>query len=115
MGFSYGNAFDQAGSLMKDDSIDASMLITKLINNRNDLVAENQAVITATAFQMGLKENINSIGPPIHTQKLYVGFSKTKGLKKVCHDFSVLLRAFKKSKRYKEILKEYGINFSDMK
>ncbi len=114
MGFSYGNAFDQADYLHKDTSIDAKMLIAKLISDRNDLAAENQAVITAMAFQMGLKDNINFIGPPIHTQKLYVGFSKVKKLKKVCYDFSILLSAFKKSEQYKEILKNYGISFLDM-
>lgn len=114
MGFSYGNDFDRAEYLQKDNAIDAKMLISKLLGNRNDLIAENQAVIAATALQMGVKDRIQSLEPPIHTQKLYVGFSKDRGLKKICHDFSIALREFKKTEHYKAILEKYGIMPSDM-
>lgn len=114
LGFSYGDVFDQAEYLQKDESIDTYMLITKLLKDRNDLAAENQAVVNATAFQIGVKEKIRFFGPPIHSQKLYVGFSKANKLKKLCYEFSILLREFKKSEHYKVILGNYGITPSDM-
>lgn len=114
LGFSYGDMFDQAKYLQKDESIDTDMLINKLLKNRNDLAAENQAVVNATAFQLGVKEKIRFLAPPIHSQKLYVGFSKANKLQKMCHEFSILLREFKKSEQYKVILATYGIKPSDM-
>ncbi|MDD9304351.1 MAG: transporter substrate-binding domain-containing protein [Desulfobacter sp.] len=114
LGFSYGTAFDQARYLDKDVSIDTKMLITKLLKGRNDLAAENHAVMIAKAFQFGIKDDIQSFGPPIHTQKLYAGFSKIQGLEKICHDFSVHLCDFKKSKQYQAIFEKYGIEFTDM-
>ena len=112
--FSYGDSFDQASYLKTDDSINTRMLVTKLLRDRNDLAAENQAVVIATALQMGVADQIEFFGPPIHVQKLYVGFSKASGLGDVCRDFSILLREFKRSETYHAILKKYGITHSEM-
>ncbi|WDP91690.1 MAG: transporter substrate-binding domain-containing protein [Desulfobacter sp.] len=115
MGFSYGKTFDQADYLQKDGAVDTKMLITKLLKGRNDLAAENQAVVIATANQMGMRDRIEFLTPPIHTQKLYVGFSKAhRRLEGLCRNFSILLREFKKSEAHRAILEKYGIAPSDM-
>ena len=109
-GFSYGDAFDKADYLKKDSAVDAHMLITKLLNGRHDLAAENKVVITAYAIKMGVRDKIRFLEPPIHTQRLYVGFSKAKKLQKLCNDFSRFLTEFKTTEAYKAILEKYGVD-----
>ncbi len=113
-GFSYGDAFDKAAYLTKDEARDAEMLIGKVLKARNDLAAENQAVVSASARKMGVSDKIRFLEPPIHTQKLYVGFSKAKDLKKLSEDFSKQLGEFRNSEAYKAILDKYGVRYSDM-
>ncbi len=113
MGFSYNTAFDQAVFLKIDSSVDTRTLITKLLNNRHDLAAENQAVITAYANRMGVRDKIRFLDPPIHTEKLYVGFSKAKNTEKLCLDFSRALKKFKKTRQYETILSRYGVETID--
>ncbi|MDM8524407.1 transporter substrate-binding domain-containing protein [Desulfococcaceae bacterium HSG8] len=101
--------------LNKDSAEDVQMLIRKLLKGRNDLAAENQAVIKASARKMGAGDKIRFLEPPIHTKKLYAGFSnKPKGSKKLCDDFSKSLGEFKKSESYKAILEKYGVKYSEM-
>ena len=114
LGFTYGDAFDKATFLQKDESRDTEMLLTKLVKGRNDLGAENQAVVSASARKMGVADKIRFLEPPIHTQKLYVGFSKAKNLKKLSEDFSRQLGEFRNSDAYKAILEKYGVKYSDM-
>lgn len=114
LGFSYGSDFDNAGFLLKDDAYDAAMLITKLLAGRNDLAAENQAVVSASAARMGVRDQIRFFFPPIHTQKLYVGFSKKQDLESLCITFSEALDRFKRSRDFVRILEGYGIQADDM-
>ena len=109
MGFSYNEAFDKAVYLKKDNSLDTRILLTKLLNNRHDLAAENQTVATAYAIRMGIRDKIKFLEPPIHTEKLYVGFSKAKKTKALCGDFSNSLKEFKKTRAYTQILEKYGV------
>ncbi|MBF0099699.1 MAG: transporter substrate-binding domain-containing protein [Desulfobacterales bacterium] len=113
-GFSYGEEFDKADFLKKDNATDTQVLIKMLMNGRYDLIAENQAVINANAMKMGIKDKLKSIEPPIHNKKLYTGFAKVNNLKQVCDDFSKALAEFKKTESYKKILEKYGINPLEM-
>jgi polar amino acid transport system substrate-binding protein len=113
-GFSYGEAFDQADYLRKEEVPDAKMLIRKVLSGRNDLAAENQAVISATALAMGVKDELRFLEPPVHTQKLYVGFSRYKQLDELCRQFSQTLARFKKTEAYRSILARHGVNFPGM-
>ncbi|MBI4797925.1 MAG: transporter substrate-binding domain-containing protein [Desulfarculus sp.] len=111
-GFSYGPAFDQAQGLRKEEVSDAKLLIKKVLSGRNDLAAENQAVITGLARQMGVLEGLSFLEPPIHTQRLYVGFSRHKKLEGLCQEFSQALARFKQTPEYREILVKYGVEFA---
>lgn len=113
-GFSYGDAFDNAKYLTKDPVKYAKSLIRKVHYGRNDLGAENQAVISAYARKMEVLDNIRFLEPPIHTLKLYVGFSRAKGLKKLNADFSTSPGEFKSSEAYKKILRKYEIGYTEM-
>jgi polar amino acid transport system substrate-binding protein len=115
MGFTYGEAFDKATYLKKDEAKNAKVLIKKLLKGRNDLIAENQTVLKALAQKFGIKDQIKFLNPPIHTQKLFVGFSKVNKLAELSDRFSKALSSFKKTKSYHNILAQYNIVPSDMK
>ena len=114
MGFSYGEAFDSADYLTKDEAADAPMLIAKLLKGRDDVAVENQVVVKASALKMGVQDQLRFLEPPIHTQKLYAGFSKANGLESLCTEFSQALHAFKSTDAYAAILGKYGILAADM-
>lgn len=114
MGFSYGEAFDKATDLKRDDVSDTSTLIRKLLTGRNDLCVENIIVAKAYASKMGVLDKVRFLDPPIHVQKLYVGFSKANGLKILSDDFSAHLADFKASEPYRAILRKYGVDPSEM-
>lgn len=114
-GFSYGEAFDKADYLHKEEVRDANMLIRKVLSGRNDLAAENQAVVSGMALRTGVKDQLRFLEPPIHAQKLYVGFSKANDLEGLCREFSQALAQFKKTQAYHAILARYGVDFPGMK
>ncbi len=113
-GFTYGESFDKADYLKKDGVTDVEMLINKLLANRNDIIAENFAVISGRANKMRIESRLKFLTPPIHTQKLFVGFSKTNNLTKMAAEFSLALQQFKSSKRYITIIEKYGLNSKEM-
>jgi polar amino acid transport system substrate-binding protein len=108
--FNYGNRFDNASYLQKDKAQNTEMLIKKLLGGRTDLIAENRIVIQAKAKKMNVLDKIKFIEPEIHHQNLYIGFSKTNKLGYICKEFSRQLKKFKTTKKYKAILKKYGID-----
>jgi len=114
MGFSYGDAFDQAGCLKKDPALNCPSLIRKLLAGRNDVAAENQAVISGYARKMGVTDRICILRPPINTDKLYVGFPKVVGRQELAERFSTVLNRFKKSAAYLAILETYGVTASQL-
>ena len=113
-GFTYGKIFDDATYLKKEEVLDAERLINMVVNGRHDLGVENQAVIKGVARKLGVERSIRFLYPPVHTQRLYVGFSKAKGLQKFAADFSEALSQFKRTNEYREILSKYGISYDEM-
>lgn len=108
-GFSYGDVFDHTDYLTKEPVKNTDLLIGKVLCGRNDIGVENLAVITAYACKMNIKEKIRFLKTPIHSQKLYVGFSKKNELEQLCKNFSKFLGEYKKSNEYGAILQKYGI------
>jgi len=113
-GFSYGEAFDNASFLRKEAVIDIQAIIQKVIFRRNDIGIGNQLVVTAQAKSLGKRAAIRFLEPPIHAQKLFVGFSRAKKHHQLAADFTGALVSFKKSAKYGEILDKYGIQAVDM-
>lgn len=109
MGFSYGEAFDRAGFLDKEPGVDVNILINRVVSGRNDLAAENEAVAKASATRLGVRDKLRFLEPPIHSQKLYVGFARARGHGRLAAEFSKALAKFKSSPRYGEILRAYGV------
>ncbi len=109
MGFTYGEEFDNASFIKKDNSVNTDILINKIIHGRSDIGAENQIVTSAIAFKMGVLNELEFLEPPLFTKKLFVGFSQVRGRKKLSKKFTKGLRAFKKTDEFKTILGKYGL------
>ena len=114
MGFSYGDAFDRADFLEKDPSPNTTILIKKLLAGRHPVAAENESVVSGYARKMGISDRIRILRPPIETERLYVGFSKTRHLQKLVERFSTALAEFKTSGAYQVILNKYGVTASQV-
>ncbi len=108
-GFSYGSAFDAADFLKKDPATKTEAVVTKVLMGRNELGVGNIAVISSILLKKGERDKIRFLKPLVHSQKLYAGFSKAKGPRKLTDDFSKALSEFKKSDEYKSILQKYGV------
>ena len=109
-GFSYGPAFDEAGFLQKDENIKTSAILVKLLAGRSELGIGNIPVITHLARQMGADGKIRFLKPLVHSQRLYVGFSRQSCHRKLVMQFSEKLRQFKVSGAYARIMKKYGMD-----
>ncbi len=113
-GFSYGAAFDNADYLKKEEVANASRLIKMVVSGRFSLGIENEAVIRGVAGDLGVAGSIRFLSPPVHSQRLYVGFSKWHDLYGLVVEFSRNLKDFKGTKEYKDILRKYGVSRSDL-
>ncbi len=113
-GFSYGTEFDNAKSLRKEEVLDAERLVKLVLGGRYDLGIENQAVIKGVAQKLGVETSLRFLAPPVHSRRLYVGFSKAAKLEGLADKFSAVLTEFKKTDQYRAILKKYGIARRDM-
>ncbi len=109
MGFSYGGAFDSADFLDKDPAVDVDTLIRRVVSGHDDLAAENEYVTRAAAKRLGVSDRLRFLEPPIHEQKLYVGFSRAAGRAGLAAEFSAALARFKGGPRYRDILRKYGV------
>jgi polar amino acid transport system substrate-binding protein len=113
-GFSYGKTFDSATYLKKDEVVNAEKLVEMVVSGRHDLGVENQVVLITEAKKQGVEKKIQILSPPIHTQRLYVGFSRKRDLRRLATGFSETLAGFKKTEEYDVILRKYGLSRSDM-
>ena len=113
LGFVYGEAFDNAEFVFKAEANGSEQIIKQLLASRIDLGAENEMVVSAQANKLGVRHKIRFLSPPIHSQKLYVGFSKASDLQGLSEPFSKTLANFKKTDRYKEILLKYGVQLEE--
>lgn len=113
-GFSYGKAFDDAAYLDKEEVANTERLLNMVLGGRYEVGIENQAVLNGIARKLGVERSVRFLYPPVHTEKLYVGFSKKARLHKLAADFSEALAQFKNTDEYKAILRKYGIAYSDM-
>lgn len=108
-GFVYGGAFDRAPGIVKDTSRGPSMLLDKLMQGRNDAVIENRIVLSAYAAEAGVLYRLRFLEPPIVAQRLYLCFSRARGLEALDAAFSSELAAFKRTDAYAAILARYGL------
>ncbi|MCP4754866.1 MAG: amino acid ABC transporter substrate-binding protein, partial [Proteobacteria bacterium] len=109
LGYSYGNAFDQAKYLNKHVVKNVASLINLLLADRIDL-----AVIDEPEYLQNRNKDkwskMTFLKPDIIKRNFYVGFSKKKKLLKLTNRFAKELTAFKRTKDYQRILAKYNLN-----
>ena len=109
-GYSYGEEFDNADYLIKDDGADTEyVLFKKLIKGRFLLGIANLNTITYIAKKEDLMDKIVFMKPYMPSIKQYIAFSKSDRNKKVASDFAIILSHFKTTPEYQEILAKYGL------
>ncbi|MCP3876584.1 MAG: transporter substrate-binding domain-containing protein [Desulfobacteraceae bacterium] len=109
-GFSYGHEFDSSDFLQKDESTETSSIVVKVLFGRNELGAGNIAVIKSIAKENNSLERIKFLNPLLHSQRLYVGFSKIKKHQELSVLFSKTLSEFKHTNHYFRIMKKYNMD-----
>jgi len=112
-GFSYGAAFDSADYLKKEEVLNTRRLVSMVVSGRLHLGIENEAVIRRVAGSLGVAGSIRFLNPPIHSRKLYAGFSRRLGLQHLAAEFSRNLKDFKDTDEYRDILRKYGVSRSE--
>lgn len=113
-GYSYGKVFDTADFLKKEKTVihdkAEKILLTKLLNKRLDIMIANTLVVKHIAKEMKTLDKITILKPYISKDSLYIAFSKIRSRKILGREFGKILKKFKLTKKYQEILKKYGVN-----
>ncbi|GAB6095755.1 transporter substrate-binding domain-containing protein [Desulfatiferula olefinivorans] len=109
-GFSYGPVFDKADGLIRDEAITTEQVVRKLLAGRYSIAVGNVAVVSLISREMGCAGHIRFLAPLVHSEPLYVGFSKKKVSNDDVQAFSKALTAFKARPEYRAILARYGVS-----
>lgn len=109
-GFSYGQAFDDASYLRKDDGANIEeRLLKKLLAKRFDIGIGTVTRIRYIANQMGTGEQIVFLKPYLTKNPCYIVFSKKRNLEQLAKQFAEAMESFKKTDAYHKLEKKYGM------
>ena len=111
-GASYGEAFNKAAFLKKQEVAKYELNIKKLIKGRIDLFAGPGDIIKYTIRKQfpKLADKIVSLTPPLSRNKLYIGFSKkVDGYSERLKAFNDGLEMMKKDGTFEALAKKHGI------
>jgi len=106
---SYGEKFDQAKYLKKEEVSFTELVIKLVENKRVDLGVGSALLLKYLMKYYGNADKFVLLQPNISQEPLYIAFSKARQVKKLSEEFSVKLSKFKKTEKYKKILGKYGI------
>lgn len=107
--YSYGKMFDDYSEFDKVVTLNEQHLIQMFKHARFDVGIGNKSVISFYAKEENLMDEIIFFLPPVTDDPLYLGFSKKRGKADLHLKFSIVLRKFKQTKEYTELLKKYNI------
>jgi polar amino acid transport system substrate-binding protein len=110
-GYSYGEAFDQATWLKKDNgATNDRQLLRKLKAGRFEIVVAYIHDIVYEAQTTGILNDIKILRPHLSQGHAnYLVFSKANHHASLAQRFADTLIAFKSTPRYRELLREFGI------
>lgn len=109
-GYSYPPDFSHAPYLTLEPAPTVSINLNKLKARRVDLIVADMAMGTHLAESMNLGNLLAFDPTPIARTKLYLAFSRSRGLDTLAEAFGVELRRFKQSPGYLEILRKYQLS-----
>lgn len=109
---SYGEKFDEAKFLKKEEVAFTESVIKLVENKRVDLGIGPLPLLQYLMKQGGKADKFSLLRPQVSQEPLYIAFSRGKDLKNLSEEFAAKLARFKKTEKYKKILKKYGIQNS---
>ena len=114
-GFSYGEEFDHASYLQRDETVNDELLVKKLLSDRFKIGVGSRYVISYYAEKMGVLNDITFLEPNLFDKNpLYIGFSKARpDNKDLVIKFSEAIETLKKTGEYQRILQKYNLEMSD--
>ncbi|HEX2963573.1 MAG TPA: transporter substrate-binding domain-containing protein [Ignavibacteriales bacterium] len=109
---SYGENFDRASYLSKEEVPSTESVISLVEKKRVNLGAGTLSLLKYLMKQKGIAGKFTLLKPNLSHDHLYIAFSKARKQKQLSVEFSEKLSRFKKTDKYKKILKKYGITVS---
>jgi polar amino acid transport system substrate-binding protein len=109
---SYGEKFDQAKFIKKEEVSFTESVVKLVENKRVDLGISSLPLLKYLMKHNGKEDKFSLLRPQVSREPLYIAFSRERDLKKISEEFAVKLAKFKKTEKYKKILKKYGIENS---
>lgn len=111
LGFSYGEAFDQASFIKREQASNHELLLRQLRGGRFKVGLGNKYVVQFYADKIGFNDGITFLEPNVFDQEpLYLAFSKSKPeYEQLAIQFSLALEQIKASGEYDAILAKYNL------
>ncbi|HEX2865540.1 MAG TPA: transporter substrate-binding domain-containing protein [Ignavibacteriales bacterium] len=106
---SYGGNFDRANFLKKEQVSFTEAVISLVENKRVSLGVGSITQLKYLMNQRGIAGKFEFLNPLVSQEHLYIAFSRARKHKKLSEQFAANLARFKKTEKYKKILKKYGI------
>lgn len=108
--YSYGNAFDNATYLEVFRTNNEKLLIKMLIKERFDIIIGFVPSIIKHAEELKMLDQIIFLEPPVEKIPAYMAFSKKMiNVHIIVSEFSKELKIFKKTEKFKQIIKKYSL------
>lgn len=106
-GNSYGENFDNAKYISKYSVNSHSQVIGMVAKNRYPFGIVSKLPLIHLSKKLNLRDKIKILEPHVSQEALYIGFTKAKKYEKLTKEFSKALRLYKKSEKYKKLIKSY--------
>jgi polar amino acid transport system substrate-binding protein len=108
LGYSYSVEFNQARGFIKEPVESVEINIRKLLYGRIDLFMANRNFGLFEAQRLGVSDQIAHLQKTISSGDVYLAFSRKSPKNALAAEFAKALKQFKKTERYRAILKKYG-------
>ena len=110
-GATYGPLYDKAvknGTISKiEDVDDYEKNVLKLINNRVDILVGPRLTMLAAIKELGRKEDVKELSPPIQVVPTYLAFAKQGIAPEIQTKFEQILQELKRDGTYDRIIQAY--------
>ncbi|WP_374605547.1 substrate-binding periplasmic protein [Niveibacterium sp.] len=109
-GYAYSPDFANAPYFQREPVDTHSQNLRKLLRGHIDLAMMDTAVGVYTAQQMGVADQVRYEPVSISGGKLYLAFSRSRGLEPLAQAFGQALQGFKRTEEFRAIFRRYGID-----
>ncbi len=108
-GYSYGQRFDEANYLLKEQVLDEATLVRMLVGHRFDLAIGNPFAIKLQAESQGFGDRIEFIQPTVDKSPIYMAVSrKYPNVLKLASDLTGAIYELKQTSMYRTMLQRYA-------